>query len=347
MAGCPIIRIEKHKSSSSLMGAMGHHARTIPTANADPDRLHDNQVLWGTDQPKEVARLVAERTDHLVKRKDAVRSVELFLGASDEFWEAGGDWTKLGRAHLAMLKREFGEQNIVGMGVHLDERRPHFWAVITPVTPEGKLSAAHWFDGPAKLAQLLDRAQPDFDGLGMERARRGVKATHVDMQTIHDANAGNPRAARKLARELARREKAAQEAIEEAEARAAAARAQTQAAQAGALVAKRTLQNLRGEIQAISEQREALAAEASRLKGVKAHLDEIREAIVDALQLLPLSFAEQIAKRFKLLKPPDEPGQAQASPTPEKRATGPQIEPEAPKQTDGSGAASRKFRPGK
>jgi hypothetical protein len=347
MPGCPIIRLEKHKSAASLMGAMGHHARTIPTANADPARLHDNQVLWGTDQPKEVARLVAERTDHLVKRKDAVRSVELFLGASDEFWEAGGDWVKLGRAHLAMLKREFGEQNIVGMGVHLDERRPHFWAVITPITPQGKLAASHWFDGPAKLAQLLDRAQPDFDPLGMERARRGVKATHVDMQTIHDANAGNPRAARKLARELARREKAAQEAAEEAETRAAAARAQAQAAQAGALVAKRNLQDMRGEIQAISEQREALAAEAARLKGLRARLGEIQEAIVDALQMLPLSVAEQIAKRFGLKTPSEGPDKAQAPPAPEKRATGPQIEPETPKQTDGNGAASRKFRPGK
>lgn len=344
MAGCPIIRLVKHKTPSSLMGAMGHHARTIPTRNADPARLCENQVTWGTEDPAEVVKRVMARTDPLAKRKDAVRAVELFLGASDDFWEAGGDWQQLARAHLAMLRREFGDDNIIGCGLHLDERRPHLWAIVTPVTPDGRLAASHWFDGPKKLADLLDRAQGNFARLGMQRARRGVKATHIDMQTIHDANAGNVRAQRRLQRELARREKAALEAVQEAEAKAAKAIAEAEQARSAAtkVVMQLAVMETRVKgIQARSQKLDAVeAAQAERAKQLDTlarRLDQVQGAIVDALRLLPTAVADKIEALWAPLRP----AKATVPPAAKKRLVEPPDAPQRPSKSTGRG-----FRPG-
>lgn len=209
MAGCPIIRFEKHKTNASISGSAGHHLRTIPVNNADPDRTPQNSILMGLDTPKGIQKKVMEMTEPLVKRKDNVRCLELFLGASDEFWDSGGDWKALAEAHKAMLISEFGEKNIIGFGWHLDEGKPHGWAFVAPITPENKLSAAHWVDGPSKLKQLLTRVQPFYSPLGMERGRENVRSTHLEMHQVHAANAGNKRAKKQVDNELAMRAESA------------------------------------------------------------------------------------------------------------------------------------------
>lgn len=202
MAGCPIIRFVKHKTSASITSVAGHHLRTIPVKNADPDRTSQNLVFVGPSEPKSIRKAVMEMTEPLVKRKDNVRCLEVFLGASDDFWESGGDWKALAEAHKAMLISEFGEKNIIGFGWHLDEGKPHGWAFVAPITPENKLSAAHWVDGPTKLKKLLTRVQPFFSPLGMERGRENVRSTHIEMRDVHAANAGNSRAKKLLEAEL-------------------------------------------------------------------------------------------------------------------------------------------------
>lgn len=217
--GCPIFRYTKHKSGRSLGGAVGHHLRVIPTKNADPERTPENQILYGLDDRKRILASVKKATDPLVKRKDNNRAVELFLGASDEFWENGGDWAALGKAHLAYLKHQFGEGNIIGMGVHLDETTPHFWAIVTPIH-DGKLRSNNWFDGPKRCRDFVDKAVPFFDHLGMVRSRENVKADHVDISTWHKAQAGNKAALKRLKIEQQKRIAEAEKRVEDAEIRA-------------------------------------------------------------------------------------------------------------------------------
>lgn len=225
MAGCPIIRFEKHKTNASISGSAGHHLRTIPVKNADPDRTAQNSILMGLDTPKNIQKKVMEMTEPLVKRKDNVRCLELFLGASDEFWDSGGDWKALAEAHKAMLISEFGEKNIIGFGWHLDEGKPHGWAFVAPITPENKLSASHWLDGPSKLKQLLTRVQPFYNPLGMERGRENVRSTHLEMHQVHAANAGNKRAKKQVDNELAMRAESALNQTKKVEQKLAQARA--------------------------------------------------------------------------------------------------------------------------
>lgn len=232
MAGCPIIRFVKHKTSAAISGSAGHHLRTIPVKNADPDRTHLNSVLMGLDTPKDIQKTVMSMTKPLINRHDNVRCLELFLGASDDFWDSGGDWKALAEAHKAMLISEFGEKNIIGFGWHLDEGKPHGWAFVAPITPKNKLSAAHWLDGPSKLKKLLTRVQPFYDPLGMERGRENVRSTHLEMHQVHAANAGNKRAKKQVENELESRAESALTQAKKIERRLGQARADLAAVEA-------------------------------------------------------------------------------------------------------------------
>ncbi len=278
MPGCPIVRIAKHKDSRSISGAMGHHLRTIPTKNADPERTPDNVVIVGPDSPRKVANLVKKRTDHLVRRKDANRAIELFLGASDDFWAVpGASWMELAEGYRTWLNGEFGEANVQSMGVHLDESKPHFWALITPITPAGKLASSHWFDGPSKLSKLQDRLAEHMAPLGMVRGRRGVKATHLEVSDWHQAQAGSKAAQKRIQAEMAKREADDLERAKKAEAQAEAAERRERDARARAAQA---------EIRATSVLEKAAAQVVELISRAKAEAVQILQEAKRRLDLI-------------------------------------------------------------
>lgn len=293
MAGCPIFRYTKHKGGASLAGAVGHHLRVIPTLNADPERTPENQLLWGVDDRKRLLAAVKDRTDPLVKRKDNNRAIEIFLGASEEYWESGGSWVDLGKAHLAYMKHQFGEENIIGMGVHLDETRPHFWVIVTPIH-EGQLRSNRWFDGPKKCREFVDKAVPFFEHLGMVRSRENVKASHVDVATWHQAQAGSKAAQKRLEREHKKRLADAENRVLAAEIRAEKAeknaenlRIELDALRVRKLLivddlkeAKATIDLQKIEAQKLQKERDSLRREQQRVQDLMASLDiETRQRI--------------------------------------------------------------------
>ena len=78
-----ILRVAKLKTMGNLHGAAQHHLRERETPNADPGRLAENEILIGADTAAGIAadwRRVAPARF----RKDAVRAVEYFVGASLE-----------------------------------------------------------------------------------------------------------------------------------------------------------------------------------------------------------------------------------------------------------------------
>ena len=323
MAGCPIIRFDKLKTSAEISGRAGHHLRTIPVKNADSERTPDNQVLMGLDVPAAIRKRVMDMTEPLVKRKDNVRCIEVFLGASDDFWDDGGDWTELANAHKKMLISEFGEKNIVAMGWHLDEGRPHGWAFLTPITPDGRLAASHWLDGPSKLKQMLTRVQPFFTPLGMERAKEGVRATHIEMHDIHAANAGNKRAKKQVDDELASRTKNALKRALQAEKVIAKVRTEIKLLKAEKLITVQTISDAKFEAKElvksaedklkaaeiyITKSERELKEKASEsenfrlfLNNVAAGLKSVFEKLPEAVFLkLPEKIQDQLVKFFRL-----------------------------------------------
>lgn len=333
MAGCPIIRFEKHKTSAAISGSAGHHLRTIPVKNADPDRTHLNSILMGLDTPQGIQKTVMSMTKPLINRHDNVRCLELFLGASDDFWDSGGDWKALAEAHKAMLISEFGEKNIIGFGWHLDEGKPHGWAFVAPITPKNKLSAAHWLDGPSKLKQLLTRVQPFYDPLGMERGRENVRSTHLEMHQVHAANAGNKRAKKQVENELESRAESALTQAKKVERRLGQARADLAAVEALRIEAmsraKSQADKLVGDAQAllkdaqkhIEQSEEKLKKQAGENEKFRRFLNSAAEGLKTVFQALPDAVLLKLpdALRTNLIRffdlTPIEPGKPIAAPT--------------------------------
>lgn len=332
----PIIRPEKHKTTASIMGACGHHLRTIPTSNADPDRTPTNEIYVG-GTPKEIAKTVMDRTAPLVKRKDANRAIELFLGASNDYWDSGpADHVALAMAYQAFLEKEFGSQNVVGFGLHLDEKHPHFWAIITPITAEGKLNSGHWFDGPAKLSALLDRATKHLEPLGFERGRKNVKANHLEVDLWHQAQAGNKKAEKTIAVELQKREESALKRATIAETKAKKTevlleQVRSEAIKVSAEAKERisAAQKLDSELKkreetiVLAEQK--LSEKEAFLKRWALELQAQKAKLMEAFQLLPGVIQDKLMTLFKP-RPPEavKPAPTPEVPTsPEKRPGGP------------------------
>ena len=49
------------------------------------------------------------------------------------------------------MREEFGERNVLGYSIHLDETHPHAHFVVMPMTEDGRISQKDFFRGPADL----------------------------------------------------------------------------------------------------------------------------------------------------------------------------------------------------
>jgi hypothetical protein len=183
LANFAIMRIEKRKDIGSVRRCAAHHLRTAPTPNADPNR--GIKVLTGSSDPNDVTMIINGVASDLMKRKDAIRAMDVFCGASPEFFAQGGSIREFEAIALAWASETFGPDNIVLAVTHEDESTPHVQMLITPVTPAGKLSASHWLDGPKKLRALQNSFADAMKPLGLERGIEGSKAKHEDIKTFY------------------------------------------------------------------------------------------------------------------------------------------------------------------
>lgn len=81
----------------------------------------------------------------------------------------------MGKGHIWLCCREFGEENVVSFIVHLDELNPHAHAVIVPITKDGRLSAKDMFGGNdmnqarTRMRELHSRLAEVNEKYGLER----------------------------------------------------------------------------------------------------------------------------------------------------------------------------------
>ena len=183
MQNFAIMRIEKRKDIGSVRRCAEHHLRTVPTPNADPNR--GIKILAGYDKPQDITAIVNGVAKDLAKRKDAIKALDIFCGASPEFFQQGGSIREFEAIALEWVKETFGADNIVLAVTHSDECTEHFHCLLTPVTPDGKLSASHWLDGPKKLRALQTSFADAMKPLGLERGVEGSKAKHEDIKTYY------------------------------------------------------------------------------------------------------------------------------------------------------------------
>lgn len=196
-----IMRIEKRKDMPSIRRCAAHHLRTVETPNADPSR--GIKVLAGPATHGEVVDIFKAAVEPLKRRRDATLCLDVFVGASPEFFASGGSVAAFEASALRWAKSTFGADNVVLCVAHHDESTPHVQLLVSPVAPTGRLSASHWIDGPKKLSALQDSLADAMKPLGLARGVKGRKATHQKIRRWYS--------------ELVPRIKAAQVQIEQAE----------------------------------------------------------------------------------------------------------------------------------
>lgn len=176
------MRMEKLKSRASLVGALRHNHRDIVPANADPERVKDNDLQGSAKDA------LAKYTDLLPKkvRKNAVHAIEIVLTASPEWFENASqeDIGKFANLSRLWCARHFKRQNELSIVMHMDEKTPHIHAIYMPLL-DGKLNARRIIGGDKKRMKEL---QDDFfecvgKELGMER---GVNREHVQHTKVSE-----------------------------------------------------------------------------------------------------------------------------------------------------------------
>ncbi len=181
-----ILRTSKLKHLGNVGGAYAHVTRGRETPNADPDRKIVHLV-----GDADLVSSIRNRIDaaSAPPRSNAVLAVEVFLGASPEFFakddETNGDWDQAKidaftpRA-IAWLQKEWGNDNLAGAFLHLDEKTPHLHAFVVPIDPDtGRLNARRWLGGRIAMRGMQDRCHDSMGDLGLERGIKGSKAKHT------------------------------------------------------------------------------------------------------------------------------------------------------------------------
>lgn len=186
-----VIDVKKYKTYQDVSQVGNHNNRSVPTKNANPKKAHLNHFIVGgpTD---DVGQIVEEKFQQLgIKpRKNANIVCGVVLSAShDFFYDTNGKLNKKNCAEFEKIaykwaKIKFGKENIVQCVVHYDERSPHFQILFTPIH-EGKLTSAHWFDGPAKLNRLHDSFAKVLKPLGLKRGIVGNKPTDREIEDYY------------------------------------------------------------------------------------------------------------------------------------------------------------------
>lgn len=134
-------------------------------------------------------------------RKDAVLVRGIILQLDPKWFDAfNPDWRENGLnreavaytdASLVWACREFGQENIVGFALHLDEYNPQLQVMMTPVTADGRLAQKDYFKGPSdfrrqhkELRECMAAAGYEVEHRVTERSREHLSSS--EFQTKAD-----------------------------------------------------------------------------------------------------------------------------------------------------------------
>jgi len=179
-----ILRTAKLKEIGHIAGSLSHTFRTRETPNADKARAHLNENS-GLETPEAILNAIKDRLPEKV-RKNGVRCIEYFIGASPEHFQG----SQTGAGYFEDTKRwlieKHGAENVISTHVHRDETTPHMVAYVVPITPDGKLSARHFLGGPEAMRELqTDFAERVGKRHGLERGIEGSKAKHQSISEYY------------------------------------------------------------------------------------------------------------------------------------------------------------------
>lgn len=183
-----ILRMEKLKHRQQIKAAMGHNLRTIPVDNADEKKSKLNSYQGATDFASLVGRMEKRFLEHNIEpRKDSVQAVEFVLSASPEFWsnKTQEEIQQWANANIAFFANKFDKKNLLSYALHQDESNPHIHLILTPITPDGRLSCKDLLGGKAKLSKLQTEYANAMAKFGLKRGIEKSNAKHTTIKQFY------------------------------------------------------------------------------------------------------------------------------------------------------------------
>jgi hypothetical protein len=187
-----------------------HTERAMKTPNADAERTENNLRLRGEkgdDLKQKIETVISEAQAQTGQRirKDAVKCVEFFFGASPEYFEKPPtDEQEKAQAKRGIRQRVIDRQKelefyrkvnefmerleehgfvFVKAVAHRDEQTPHVVAYAVPLDRNKRLNCKAHLGGREKLSALQDDYAEAMKLLGLERGIRGSQAEHQRVKT--------------------------------------------------------------------------------------------------------------------------------------------------------------------
>lgn len=185
-----ILRTEKLKTMGNIAGSASHTFRSQPTPNANPALTPNNSHFYANDKDDVMANYY-ERLEEIGNiRKNAVLGIEYLITASPEFFEESSK-EKINKYFddaKKWLEEKHGKENVMYVGIQVDETSPHLVAYVVPVDSKGKLNASAYLDGRKMLSDMqTDFAEQVGKPSNLERGLEGSKASHVPIAEFYGA----------------------------------------------------------------------------------------------------------------------------------------------------------------
>lgn len=203
------------KASGSCNAIARHIERSTQPDNAHPELRHLNRddFIKYPDGIDGLGEAIQHRLDHagLTRKigKNQVLALNILLSSDGDALRRLADEGKLddwAESSARWAKETFGEDNVVGAHLHMDEQTPHLHVTVVPiVTTERKKKVSESNvrkryrtkpqDGPRlsandimtreNLVRFQDTYAEAMERFGLERGIRGSEARHVDQHEYY------------------------------------------------------------------------------------------------------------------------------------------------------------------
>lgn len=203
------------KASGSCTAIARHIERSTQPDNAHPELRHLNRddFIKYPDGVDGLGEAIQHRLDHagLTRKigKNQVLALNVLLSSDGDALRRLADEGRLNdwaESSVRWAKETFGEENVVGAHLHMDEQTPHLHVTVVPiVTTERKKKASESNakrryrtkskDGPRlsandimtreNLIRFQDTYAEAMERFGLERGIRGSEARHVDQHEYY------------------------------------------------------------------------------------------------------------------------------------------------------------------
>lgn len=167
-----ILRFEPIHSGQAFAAKWRHNYRIGPVKNADINLRDQNKILVNSEYTydKFFQKRIKETPyydDHAIK-KNATRGFEVMMSYGLKNLPPDFSIDKWADTSIEWLKSEFGQENIAGAVLHMDEGVPHIHAVVIPIK-DGILKATAYIPDRQAMREVHNRYYNYTKELGLER----------------------------------------------------------------------------------------------------------------------------------------------------------------------------------